>query len=118
MYNNMKWLTLERIKQNSRIDDDSEDALLELYGESAEETVLNIIDRSYEEVVETYGDVPKALIHASLMLVDLSYQQRMPISTQNLYVMPYTFDVLVKPYMRLTFSSENNKSQYGKHCNL
>lgn len=99
----MKWLTLELIKQNSRIDGDDEDALLELYGNSAEETVLNVIDRSAEEVFETYGEVPQALIHASLMLVDLAYQQRNPISVQNLYVVPYTFDMLVKPYMKLTY---------------
>lgn len=110
----MKWLTLELIKQNSRIDGNDEDTLLELYGESAEETVLNVTDRSYEELIDTYGEVPKALIHASLMLVDLATQQRMPVSMQNLYVVPYTFDMLVKPYMKLTYNTDDN----GRHCNL
>ena len=31
----MKWLTIEYIKQHSRIDYDCEDELLELYGEAA-----------------------------------------------------------------------------------
>ena len=39
----MKWLKIDYIKQHSRIDYDCEDGLLELYGESAEETVLNVI---------------------------------------------------------------------------
>ena len=57
----MKWLTLDWIKKHSRIDFNGEDDLLEMYGEAAEEAVLNIINRSYTEVIETYGDVPKGL---------------------------------------------------------
>ena len=102
----MKWLTIDYIKQHSRIDFDCEDAVLQLYGEAAEETVMNIIGRNYDEIVEKFGTddkpVPAALIHASLMLVDLAYQQRSPISTQNMYTVPYAFDMLVKPYMKLT----------------
>lgn len=47
------------------------------------------------------GEFPVPLIQASLMLVDNSYTQRSPASAQNLYSVPYTFDVLVKPYMKL-----------------
>ena len=98
----MKWLTLEYIKAHSRIDYNAEDTLLELYGNAAEEMVLNTLSRTYDDVLEEYGEVPAPLYQAALMLVDLSYQQRAPISMQNLYVVPYTFDFLVKPYMRLT----------------
>lgn len=102
----MKWLTIDYIKQHSRIDFDCEDALLQLYGEAAEETVLNVINRTYDDVVETFGTkdkkVPAALIQASLLLVDTSYTQRSPVSPQQLYVIPYSFDMLVKPYMKLT----------------
>ena len=115
----MKWLTLEWIKKHSRIDFDCEDDLLELYGESAEDTVLNVIARSYTEVIEHYGEVPKPLFVAALMLVEVSYTQRGPIAQQNMYTVPYTFDMMVKPYMRLTTSSAtNNNQEYGKHCNL
>lgn len=43
----MKWLTLEGIKAKCRIEPDfnEEDELLEMYGESAEETVLNALGR-------------------------------------------------------------------------
>lgn len=97
----MKWLTIEWIKQHSRIDFDVEDDLLEIYGESAEDTVLNIVARSYDELLETYGEVPKPLFIASLMLVEQAYTQRAPISQTNMYSVSYSFDLLVKPYMRL-----------------
>ena len=99
----MKWLTLERIKQQCRIEQDftEEDSLLEMYGESAEEVLLNHLNRSYEDIMQIYGRIPAPLVHASLMLVDVSYQHRSPVSPQNMSIVPYTFDILVKPYMRL-----------------
>ena len=48
--------------------------------------------------------VPEPLLQASLMLVDVSYTQRSPVSTQSMAIVPYTFDVLTKPYMRLASS--------------
>ena len=113
----MKWLTVERIKQQLRIEPDfhDEDDLLEEYGESAEEVLLNYLNRSYEDVIEVYGHVPAPLRHASLMLVDTSYQYRSPVSAQNMSLVPYTFDLLIKPYMRLTSPSINgqNQNKYG-----
>ena len=116
----MKWLTLDWIKKHSRIDFDCEDDLLELYGESAEDTVLNVIARSYTEVIEHYGEVPKPLFVAALMLVEVSYTQRAPITQQNMYTVPYAFDMMVKPYIKLASDSygQNNNNEYGKHCNL
>ena len=116
----MKWLTLEWIKKHSRIDFDCEDALLELYGEDAEETVLNLINRSYEEVMELWGSVPKPLYVAALQLVEVDYNHRSPDSVNNLYAVKYSFDMKVKPYMKLVSDSngQNNTQEYGKHCNL
>ena len=98
----MKWLTLEWIKKHSRIDFDCEDELLELYGEDAEQTILNLIRRSFDDLIETYGEVPKPLYVAALMMVEVSYTQRAPITQTNLYTVPYAFDTKVKPYMKLT----------------
>jgi hypothetical protein len=114
----MKWLTLSKIKQQCRIEPDftEEDALLEMYGESAEEVLLNHLNRSYENLMEVYGHIPAPLIHASLMLVDVSYQHRSPVSPQNMSIVPYTFDILVKPYMRLANNvneNEYNNNRYG-----
>ena len=100
----MKWLTLERFKQQLRIEREfhEEDELLKEYGESAEEVLLNYLNRTYEDVIELYGRVPAPLRHASLMLVDMSYQYRSPVSAQSISLMPYTFDILIKPYIKLT----------------
>lgn len=101
----MKYITLEYIKAHSRIDELRENLgetdIVTLYAESAEQTVLNYLNRSLEDLIDNYAEVPAPVMHATLMLVDLSYMQRSPISVQNLYTVPYTFDVLLKPYMIL-----------------
>lgn len=100
----MKWLTLEQIKAQCRIEQDFivEDELLEMYGESAENTVLNLLNRDITDIYEQYGCIPRPLVHATLMLVDNAYKERSPISPQNMSVVPYTFDLMLKPYMKLT----------------
>lgn len=97
----MKYLTLEMIKSHSRIQFDCEDDLLQLYAESAEDTVLNMLNRSYDDLIAAYGEVPKPVIQATLMLVDNSYINRSPVSPQQMYMVPYTIDVLLKPYIIL-----------------
>ena len=99
----MKWLNLDMIKQQLRMESEFilEDDLLKMYGESAEDTVLALCNRSMEDVVEQYGRVPTQLVHASLLLVSASYQHREASSAQNLYAVPYAFDTMVKPYMKL-----------------
>lgn len=101
----MKWLTIDYIKQHSRLDFSDEDSVLDLYGSAAEETVLNYLNRTYQELLEQYGEVPAPIRQATLLLVDHSYTQRSPASAQNMSIVPYSFDILVKPYMRLTGSA-------------
>ena len=101
----MKFLTFEQIKAQLRLDDEQaelEKDLLEIYGEAAEDMVLNTCHRTITDIFEQYGMVPKALVQAGLMLVAQSYQHREPASPQSLYSVPYAFDLMVKPYMRLT----------------
>lgn len=102
----MKWLTLEKIKQQLRIEQDftMEDELLTGYGESAESTILNHLNRTYYDIKEQYGEVPHDIINASLMLVDVWYQHRSPVESFNLSVVPYAFDLIIKPYMKLAGS--------------
>ena len=113
----MKWLTLDWIKKHSRIEFDCEDGLLELYAEAAEDAVLNIINRSYTEVVEHYGEVPKGLYIAALMQVEASYNHRSAVNQQQLFDVP-GFSIHLKPYVRLANNSyENSNNQgYGNKC--
>lgn len=98
----MKFLTLDYIQKHSRIDGSCEAEVLNLYGEAAEETVLNYIGLSYDELLQKYsGKVPKPIVQAALMLVDTSYQYRSPITPGNVSLVPYTFDLLLKPYVKL-----------------
>lgn len=100
----MKYLTFDQIKAQLRLDDaqaTEEHDLLELFGEAAEDAVLSLVRRNMANLVETYGRVPRQIVQATLMLVAISYQQREPASQQNVYAVPYSFDMLIKPYMRL-----------------
>lgn len=99
----MKYLTLERIKQQLRIEQDFtlEDKFLTECGEGAEASMMNILGRTFEDLVEHYGEVPSPVVRATLKLVDHDYNQRSPSSPQNQYLTPYSFDYQVKPYIKL-----------------
>lgn len=100
----MEIITFDQIKAQLRLDNEQatlERDLLELYGEAAEETVLGLIRRPLDEVVCQYGTIPARLRQACLLLVDISYKERSPASSQNMSAVPYSFDLLIKPLMKL-----------------
>lgn len=99
----MKWLTLPKIKAQLRIEPDfkDEDEWLEDAGETAEDAVLEVLNRSYDEICEVYGRVPAPVRHASLMLVASLYKDREKDLVQEVHANA-TFSFLLKPYMRLT----------------
>ena len=105
----MKFLTLQAIKAQCRIEEDFtlEDTLLESYGDAAEETVTQYLGRGktvddmVASMTEEYGGIPKSVVNAALMLVDTWYQHRSPASQVSISIVPYTFDILIKPYMKL-----------------
>ena len=103
----MKFLSLEYIKQHSRIDYDCEDGLLEMYADAAEATLAmhlgrgKKVDDMVKSLVDEFGEIPAPIFQACLMLVDVSYQYRSPVNNTSIYTVPYTFDPLVKPYMIL-----------------
>jgi hypothetical protein len=112
----MKYLTFPQIKAQLRLDDEQaelEKDLLTLYGESAEQAVFNTLNRTYTEVYEQHGDIPSAIVVATLLVVEDAYTNRGTISTMSVQHLP-TFDLLLKPYMKLT----SNNDEYGRHCNL
>lgn len=55
----MKFLDMELCRQHLRIEDDEfteQESLIRHYAESAEDLVLNWIERSYDDVVAEYGE--------------------------------------------------------------
>ena len=98
----MKFLTLELIKDHSRIDSDYENKMLELYGNGAENNLFRLLDRTYDEVLAMNGgEFPDDLVIAALMLVDILYNYRNPHANIHLSSVGYTFDFFVKPYIKL-----------------
>lgn len=97
----MKFLTIDKIKQQLRLDCTCEAELLEDYGNAAEEVVLDIMGLTYDEAIAKYGSMPKRAKQAALMLVDTWYQYRTPVSDRQMSVVPYTFDILMKPLAKL-----------------
>lgn len=97
----MKYLTIDDIQAQLRLDFDCEDSLLELYGTGAEETILYLCNRTFENLIGEYGEVPAAIRQVTLELVAQSYEQRSPASPTNLSAVPYNFDLLIKPYIVL-----------------
>lgn len=95
----------EYIIAHSRLDEVREgsidDELFTLYAESAEETMLNYIDRDLKEIFEIWGKIPAPLKHAVLLLFDNSVEFKSPVSVQSLYRVDYSFEALIKPYMKL-----------------
>lgn len=109
----MKWLTLDLIKQQLRIEPDftDEDELLKKYGNSAEQTVMNITRRTYDNFMSEYGHIPDDIVHATLLMVTESYEHHSPVSMQNMSIIPYALDIKLKPYMRLASDDVEREMQ-------
>lgn len=118
----MNYLSLALIKANSRIDGTTEDSLLEFYGNSAEATIANLIGRTYANILEEYGgSVPYDIIHAGLMLVDLSYKERTAVSPATMNNVPFSISCKLMPYVKVaeeSGSEENTESQKTIYLNI
>ena len=96
----MTIISLEEIKANSRIEGNAEDTLLESLGEAAEVTVLNLIERTQEDIEAEFGNVPAPIRQAILMYADHLYNHRGIVNPTALYNVPYSIDAMIKPYIR------------------
>lgn len=101
----MRWSNINYLKEHCRIDYDCEDALIEQYGEAAEEFVLAYINRTYENLIDIYQAIPARLYEAVQLLVDTMYENRSIVTITNMSVVPYTFDAVVSDFVRHTEES-------------
>lgn len=114
----MKFLKLEDIKAQCRIEPDftDEDKLLEKFGAAIENALLRSVNRSYDGLLEAFGEddgdggttVPSDFYVAALMLVKHIYEHRGPTEMVTQSMVPYTLDLLIKPFMRLTTGEEGS----------
>lgn len=98
----MKWMNINYLKMHSRIDYDCEDALLEQYGNAAEEFILDYIERTYENLIDIYGEIPARLYECAQLLVDTMYHYRTPITINNMSTVDYGFDAMISKFVRHT----------------
>lgn len=113
----MKIITFDQIKAQLRLQDDIADRekdILEMYGDVAEDTVFSLLNSSFNDVYTKYGKIPSPLCLASLMLVGIMYKERIPVSSVNLSLIPYSIDLLLKPYICLANNTDFHKILFSK----
>jgi len=98
----LKWLSIDAIHAHCRIDFNCEDAELEQFGMAAEQAILDLTRRTYENFVDTYGRIPDPIFNASLLLVQNLYNNRDAADSQKKEAALYGFDLLLKNYMCLS----------------
>lgn len=102
----MKFLSLELIKMQSRIDGNDEDTYLGMLGEAAERKLFNDTQRTYEEIKEANNDEwPTDLTLAALLLTSHWYKNREDASNVSMYLVPNAYEALYMPYRKGTYSS-------------
>ena len=103
----MKFLQLNEIKHQCRVDFDYDDERLMAYGDTAEETMAQYlgrgktVDAMMASLQEEYGQMPESIKTAAYMLVATWYQHNVPVTNSTMTVVPNTFEFLIKPYMIL-----------------
>ena len=107
----LQMVTLEELKAQMRVDFDDDDALITLYGQASEEAVRTYCCRSTAELTEEnerrggeglpYG--PRLCV---LLLSAHLYRMREPVSSLQHVCVPYTYDYLLKPWVKLCSAEE------------
>lgn len=97
----MKFLTLDDIHAHTRVSHDAENEILVAKATAAEEFILDYLDRTYDELIDEYGEVPAPVVQAALMVTEDLYEH--PSNSEAVSVNPTAigFDMLIKKYMKL-----------------
>ena len=98
----LKWLSIDAIHQHCRIDFNSGDAEIEQMGIAAEQAILDLTRRTYENFIDTYGRIPDPIFNATLLLVQSLYKNRDAEEQRDSKEIAFGFSFMVKNYMVLT----------------
>ena len=101
----LKWLNLDAIHQHCRIDFACEDAELKQMGMAAEQAILDLTRRTFENFIDTYGRIPDPIFNASLLLVQSLYKNRDAEEQRDSRAIAYGFAFLVKNFVCLSGGS-------------
>lgn len=97
----MAIITIEDVKRNARIEHPLEDDLIDMYAKSAEAITLEYIRRTEDELEDKWGCVPAPVKQACIMMATTWYDNRQPLGNIQMHSIPYTYEFLLKPYMKL-----------------
>lgn len=109
----MKFITLNELKDQLRIEHDytDEDTLLTTEGNAAEAALLRTCNRTADDLLATFGTTdpdtggvlpPPDFVMACLMLGKHLYEHRGPDDSVQQVQVPYSIDLMVKPFIKLT----------------
>ena len=98
----LKWLSLDAIHAHCRIDFNCEDAELEQMAMTAEQAILDLTRRTFENFIDTYGRIPDPIFNVSLLLVQSLYKNRDAEEQRDSKEIAFGFSFMVKNYMVLT----------------
>lgn len=98
----LRWLSVQAIHDHCHIDFNCEDAELEQFGIAAEQAILNLTRRTFENFIDTYGRIPDPIFNASLLLVQSLYKNRDAEEQRDSNEIAFGFSFMVKNYMVLT----------------
>lgn len=101
----LKWLSIDAIHAHCRIDFNCEDAELEQMGITAEQAILDLTRRTYENFIDTYGRIPDPIYNATLLLVQSLYKNRDAEEQRDSKEIAFGFSFMVKNYMYLAGGS-------------
>lgn len=93
------YLTLEQIKKHLNIDASftDDDAYLDSLSYVAEDAVAKYLDCDLVDLYEN-GRLPKAIVHAMLLLIGNMYKYRESTTSGPVNVIPHSFDLLCDLY--------------------
>ena len=97
----LKWLSIDAIHAHCRIDFACEDAELEQMGIAAEQAILDLTRRTFDNFIDTYGRIPDPIYNATLLLVQSLYKNRDAEDQRDSKEIAFGFSFLVKNYMYL-----------------
>ena len=98
----LKWLSIDAIHAHCHIDFACEDAELMQMGIAAEQAILDLTRRTFDNFIDTYGRIPDPIFNATLLLVQSLYKNRDAEEQRDSKEIAFGFSFMVKNYMVLT----------------
>lgn len=102
-------VTLEELKAQMRVDFPEDDEIITLYGTAAQNTIFNMLRRSYLDLTGFNGSVHAPVKTAILILAAHLYKNREAVASVAQNAVPYSISVLIKPYIKLSRRDEEGE---------